>query len=117
MKIYGIEFNQFTVVKHSDKPVLKVESGWGVFDGKRSISVHAFYDGKRDIQSLMSSEDDDDIEYFQELCEDFNLEADWDSAYSNALHDSADYFRRNIEKENKRLSEIEQRIAELKKLQ
>lgn len=113
MKIYGIEFNQFTVVKHSDKPVLKVESGWGIFDGKRSISVHAFYDGKRDIKSLMDSEDEDDIETFQQICDDFNYEADWDSAYSEALHNSEAFYKKKISEHTERLTEIEQKIAEL----
>ncbi|MEQ7197111.1 hypothetical protein [Enterococcus avium] len=114
MRIYGIEFNQFTVVENSKKPELKVASGWGIFDGKRSISIHAFYDGKRDAKCLMDSEDEDDIETFQEICDDFNLNADWDSAYSEALYSSAAYYRKQISDYKDRLTEIEQKIDEIK---
>ena len=38
MRIYGIEFDQFTVVENSKKPELKVASGWGIFDEKDQLA-------------------------------------------------------------------------------
>lgn len=110
MNICGVEFSEFTICKHKEKPKLKVESGWGLFDGKRSISIHAHFNEKRDMRTLMSSEDENDIELFKEICIEFNNEANWDKAYLEALEYCAAYFARNIKKETDNLAEINEKI-------
>ncbi|MEQ7093811.1 hypothetical protein ABQE17_13650 [Enterococcus gallinarum] len=111
--IYGLKFNRFDVIDHEEKPELKTERFKDIFTGEVSINIRAYYNGKRDVWALMSSDDADLLEDFDSICKEFNEEFEWKPFYEEALRLCAEHYQRNIERETEKLAKLEIKIKNL----
>lgn len=112
-----VEMNQFTIINHLEKPILKVEVGTNIFSGERSISIHAYFGEERDLHCIKSSNDESDIEYFEGICTEFNAEfeddSDWKPIYEEALRDSLSYYQKEIKSYQDKVANIKNKINAL----
>lgn len=106
----GFNFNEFEVVKHQKLPKLRATRGANLIDWSFSGGILPIWEnGKEGHMSLKSTDDEDQMEEFEELVKEFNEEAtqeEWDEFYKEVKKDMIGYYERQIKEYTEELAKL-----------
>ena len=109
-KFKGFNFNEFEVVAHKELPKLKITRGANLIDWSFSGGIIPIWaNGKEGHMSLKSTDDEDQMEYFEELTKEFNEEStqeEWDEFYKEVKEGLVAYYKRQIEENTEKLNKL-----------
>lgn len=107
-QFYGLDFNQFTVIKHKTLPKLKTSYGNNISDWSFSGSIIVIWENnERDMWSLKSTEDRDDMEWFEEIVQEFNENAtqeEWDDYYQKVRDYLIEGYKKSIAENTEKMN-------------
>lgn len=106
----GFNFNEFEVIEHKELPKLTTTRGANLSDWSFSGGIYPIWeDGKEGYMSLKHTDDEDQMEEFEESVKEFNEEItqeDWYEFYKEVKNGLVDYYKRQIEEYTEKLNEL-----------
>lgn len=109
-QFYDLDFNQFTVIKHKKIPKLETFYGNNISDWSFSGSISVIWENnERDMWSLKSTEDRDDMEWFEDIVKEFNENAtqeEWDKYYQEVKNHLIQSYKKTITEYTEKLNNL-----------
>lgn len=109
-QFYDLDFNQFTVIEHKTLPKLETFYGNNISDWSFSGSISVIWENnKRDMWSLKSTDDRDDMEWFEDIVKEFNDNAtqeEWDDYYQEVRNHLIQSYKNTIVEYTEKLQSL-----------